>query len=259
MTVATTNDPLLSVANLEVRFGGLRAVADVSFDVAAGEMVGLVGPNGAGKTTTFNVVSGVLSPTGGRITFRGRDITGLSPDQVARAGVTRTFQNVRLFSELSVFENVMMGSCATEPTSVLAALARIGQHRRAEARSRDIALHWIDRLGLAAYASMPAVTLPLGLQRVAEVARALAGQPRLVLLDEPAAGLNPTEKARLSSLLRDVVRDSGCALLLVEHDMPLVMGLVDRVIVLHFGRQIASGPPAEVANDPDVISTYLGA
>jgi ABC-type branched-subunit amino acid transport system ATPase component len=250
---------LLSADNLEVRFGGLRAVSDVSFSVSAGEMVGLVGPNGAGKTTTFNVISGMLQPSAGRITFCGRDLTGLAPEQVAHAGITRTFQNVRLFAEMSLFENVMMGSYATEPCGVLASMIRLGRHRKAEQQAREVAHYWIDRLGLSNYADSPAVTLPLGLQRIAEVARALAGKPQLVLLDEPAAGLNSAEKARLSDLLRDIVRESGCALLLVEHDMPLVMGLVDRVIVLDFGRKLAEGRPAEIASNPDVIRVYLGA
>jgi branched-chain amino acid transport system ATP-binding protein len=188
----------------------------------------------------------------------GRDIAGLPPNRIARAGITRTFQNVRLFAELSVFENVMMGSYATEPCGVLASMIQFGKHRRVETRSRDVARHWIDRLGLSAYSARPAVTLPLGLQRVAEVARALAGSPKLVLLDEPAAGLNAVEKARLSDLLRAIVRESGCALLVVEHDMPLVMDLVDRMIVLDFGRKLAEGKPADIANDPDVIRVYLG-
>jgi branched-chain amino acid transport system ATP-binding protein len=225
----------------------------------AKETVGLVGPNGAGKTTTFNAISGLLTPTDGRVMLGRRDITGHAPEQVARAGITRTFQNVRLFAELSVIENVMLGACATERCGVLSAMVRLGRHGRAERRARDRARHWIDRLGLTAYAESPAVTLPLGLQRVAEVARALVGEPQLVLLDEPAAGLNSVEKLRLSDLLRTVAQESGCALLLVEHDMPLVMGLVDRVIVLDFGRKLAEGHPATIANDPEVIRVYLGA
>lgn len=259
MSGADDHIPLLAVRHLSVRFGALRAVADVSFNVMANEMVGLVGPNGAGKTTTFNAISGLLAPTAGRVMLGPRDITGRAPERIARAGITRTFQNVRLFAELSVIENVMLGACATERCGVLSAMVRLGRHRRAERRARERARHWIDRVGLTAYAEASAITLPLGLQRVAEVARALVGEPRLVLLDEPAAGLNGVEKSRLSDLLRAVARESGCALLLVEHDMPLVMGLVDHVIVLDFGRKLADGHPTAIANDPEVIRVYLGA
>jgi branched-chain amino acid transport system ATP-binding protein len=249
---------LLSVRDLDVRFGALKAVSGVSFDVGANEAVGLVGPNGAGKTTTFNAISGMQPPTDGRIAFNGRDITGLPPEKIARAGITRTFQNVRLFADLSVFDNVMMGSYAASQCGVLAAMIRLGRHARMEAQAREQAHHWIARLGLAAYADVPAATLPLGLQRIAEVARALAGNPSLVLLDEPAAGLNGTEKARLAELLRVAMQESGCAVLLIEHDMSLVMGLVDRVVVLDFGRKLADGRPTDIANDPDVIRVYLG-
>jgi ABC-type branched-subunit amino acid transport system ATPase component len=255
----TGSAPLLAVEHLHVHFGALKAVADVSFHVMPNEVVGLVGPNGAGKTTTFNAIGGLLAPTSGRATLAGQEITGRSPEQVARAGITRTFQNVRLFAELSVLENVMMGACAISRCGVLAAMVRLGRHGRFERLARERARHWIDRLGLTDYAGIPAVTLPLGLQRIAEVARALAGEPKLVLLDEPAAGLNATEKARLSELLCAVSQESGCALLLVEHDMPLVMGLVDRVIVLDFGQKLAEGRPADIAADPDVIRVYLGA
>ena len=250
---------LLTVDALNVHFGALHAVQDVSFHIQPQEIVGLVGPNGAGKSTTFNAISGLRPPNSGQTTFQGCDITGFAPDRVARAGITRTFQNVRLFAGLSVLENVMMGAYATASCGVMGALVRLGRHRSAERRARDTARRLVERLGLTAYANTPAVTLPLGLQRVAEVARALAGEPSLLLLDEPAAGLNPTEKGRLSTLLRTAVLESGCALLLVEHDMPMVMALVERVIVLDFGRKLAEGTPAEVARNPDVIRVYLGA
>jgi ABC-type branched-subunit amino acid transport system ATPase component len=250
--------PLLSVTGLSIQFGALKAVDDVSFDVGASELVGLVGPNGAGKTTTFNAISGMLKPTAGAIRFDGHAITGAKPEQVARLGIMRTFQNVRLFADLSVVENVMLGAYACQPCGLATAMLRLGRHRDAERQAREAARHWIERLGLAAYRDAAARTLPLGLQRVMEIARALARSPRLLLLDEPAAGLNGSEKSRLSDLLRLAVREGACALLVVEHDMPMVMGLAERIVVMDFGRKLAEGTPADIRNDPDVIRVYLG-
>jgi ABC-type branched-subunit amino acid transport system ATPase component len=200
------SDVLLEAANISINFGGLRAVDDVSFTVGRREIVGLIGPNGAGKTTTFNTLCGVLRPTVGQILFNGRDLTKLEPDQIARLGIARTFQNVRLFGELSLRENIMMGAYRVGQCGFFASMFRLGVHRGLEREASAKADHWLARLRLNTYADTLAIALPFGLQRTAELARAMAGEPTLLLLDEPATGLIEPEKQRLSDLLRTIMK-----------------------------------------------------
>jgi branched-chain amino acid transport system ATP-binding protein len=239
------------------RFGGLVAVDDVSFEVPADGVTAVIGPNGAGKTTLFNLISGFLPPSAGRITFEGNDITGRPPAEIARAGLVRTFQLVKLFEDLSVIDNVKVGCHLKGRAGLFAALFRPASARREEqaldARARDL----LAFAGLAAMADEPASALPYGRQRMLELARAMAAGPRLILLDEPAAGLNTEESAALSRIIRRIA-DEGTSVLLIEHDMTLVMNTAERVVVVDFGRKIAQGTPAEVRVDPAVIAAYLG-
>ena len=254
---ATKRAPMLVVDQLTRRFGGLAALEDVSFDVTTGSICGLIGPNGAGKTTLINVVSGLVPPTDGRIVVGGRDVTGQPSHVVAAAGVGRTFQNIRLFTDLSVLENVMVGWHLRRRATPIESLLGLPRARREEREAREVALGLIGRLGLERLASTEAGALSYGDQRRVEIARALALGPKLLLLDEPAAGLNAAETASLGDLLRSL-RTDGMTLLVIEHDMELIMRICDTVVVLSFGRKIAEGEPTAIQRDLRVVEAYLG-
>lgn len=252
------SDVLLKVSGLCMRFGGLLAVDHVDFDVKSDEVFAIIGPNGAGKTTVFNCVGGFYKPTEGDILMDGQRITGLSSHMVARHGLVRTFQNVRLFKQLTVLENLLVAQHTQVETRLLPGLLKLKSYRQSEADALSRAAQWLDFMGLRQYANREAGNLAYGHQRRLEIARCMITKPRLLMLDEPAAGLNPQEKQDLQRLIDRLRREFGVAVLLIEHDMSLIMGISDRILVMEHGKPIMTGTPQAVRSDERVIKAYLG-
>jgi branched-chain amino acid transport system ATP-binding protein len=258
------NKYLLKINNLSIDFGGIRALNRLSFDIRQAEIAALIGPNGAGKTTLFNCLTGIYAFSEGDILLfppeseKGISLKGMKPNQITEKGLARTFQNIRLFSRMTVLENVMIGRHCRTRAYILGALFRNAATRKEERETVDKSYALLEKMGLAEYVNEPAGNLPYGAQRRLEIARALATDPFLLLLDEPAAGMNPQETSDIIDLIREIASD-GLSILLIEHDMKLVMSLSDRIFVIDYGRKIAEGDPAEIRSNPAVIKAYLGA
>lgn len=248
---------VLELNNITKNFGGISALTDVSFKINEGEIFGLIGPNGAGKTTMFNIITNMFLPTSGEISFLGEKISGTKPHKITDKGICRTFQNIRLFSQMTVLENVLVGGHCRIKSGVISSVIRTKSQRKEEEFIRETATDLLELVGLSSYSEVVAENLAYGQQRRLEIARALASNPKLLLLDEPAAGMNETETEDLFDLIKKVQK-RGITVLLIEHDMPFVMKLCDRITVLNFGKKLAEGTPQEIQNNKDVIEAYLG-
>ena len=251
------SEEILSVENLQKSFGGIQAIDSLDFGISQGQVKSVIGPNGAGKTTLFNLITGIYRPSDGILRFNGKILNGLKPYRIARLGISRTFQNLQLFANMTVLENVMVGRHSLTSAGLLSTGLRLSRMRREEKNIRKKALEELSFMGLETKPELEAVSLPLGEQKLLEIARALATSPRLLLLDEPAAGLNIRETEKLSQTILKI-RDRGITIILVEHDMSLVMEISDEILVLNYGSKIAEGPPREIQRNREVIAAYLG-